>query len=113
MNYLYYTTASDTVIICDDHGATISNVVDTTLIASFDDNDDEAGIINMFDSSNNIRGRPVDTVEVLRKKSRERCKEISALQNQIAVLQKELSVIKEKSITQCLYDLVERAGNSA
>ena len=58
---------------------------ETTFIAAFDEgevhvineyDDDGEGI--MTDSSN--RGRPADTVETLRRKSRNRCKEISLLQ---------------------------------
>jgi len=69
---------------------------ETTFIAPFDEvdahhipNNDgidgEEDIIRM-DSSN--RGRPTDTVEILRRKSRNRCKEISLLQLQITTLQK-------------------------
>jgi len=62
----------------------------------------------LTDSSN--RGRPADTVETLRRKSRNRCKVISLLQQQITFLHNELAAIKDKSIAGCLLELIERAG---
>ena len=88
---------------------------ETTFIAPFDE--EEVHVINeydgdgegiMTDSSN--RGQPADTVETLRRKSRNRCKVISLLQQQITLLQNELAAIKDKSIAQCLLELIERAG---
>ena len=88
---------------------------ETTFIAPFDEG--EVHVINeydgdgegiMTDSSN--RGQPADTVETLRRKSRNRCKVISLLQQQITLLQNELAAIKDKSIAQCLLELIERAG---
>ena len=46
----------------------------------------------------------------MRSKSRARCKEISLLQQQITLLQNELTALKDKPISQCLFDLIERAG---
>ena len=88
---------------------------ETTFIAPFDE--EEVHVINeydgdgegiMTDSSN--RGQPADTVETLRRKSRNRCKVISLLQQQITLLQNELAAIKDKSIARCLLELIERAG---
>ena len=87
---------------------------ETTFIAPFDEG--EVHVINeydgdgegiMTDSSN--RGQPADTVETLRRKSRNRCKVISLLQQQITLLHNELAAIKDKSIAQCLLELIERA----
>ena len=59
-----------------------------------DSSDNEVGI------GNSKRGRPADTVETLRQKSCFRCKEISVLQQQITLLQNELTAIKDKPIAQ-------------
>ena len=65
--------------------------LDTTL-EDVDSSDNEVGI--------GKRGRPADTVETLRQKSCFRCKEISVLQQQITLLQNELTAIKDKPIAQ-------------
>ena len=75
-----------------------------------EDGEDEVSV-NSSGSISAKKGRPADTLETLRRKCRARCKDISALKQEVDVLQKELTSLKEKPIGQCLYDLVERAGN--
>lgn len=64
-----------------------------------DDIEDEVSV-NSSGSISAKKGRPADTLETLRRKCPARCKDISALKQEVDVLQKELTSLKEKPIGQ-------------